>query len=595
VARATQVLGATLRQTALETRFRSSNPLQTVFIYFGTLGKGRSERAWGPNGHGFTRRSDKKRWPLPPRRDAGRSLSVPDTPRPETISDFTRHGLRSRRVAGRQIGLALRVVAHRRLVGSRSRPGYDRRSPRLRRLLLVSDAAATLLAFAIVISYAGDLESRGGWGANFPLLVIGVPAWLLLTGAQGLYHVGSHSADHGAADEIGPIIMVSVLWTWGLVLTVKLAGLGDLSIASLAWLWLTGVLMMMSFRAATRAWARRQRWYTENVIVIGAGSDVEAIVSKVLRHPEWGLNLVACVEHSDREESLRSIGDVPVVRGDIDVMALIEELQVQRVMVAWSTHFSIEQRFELVRELADRDIHVNLVPSWIEVLGTRLEFRELEGVPLLGVPAVRLSRSSLALKRGVDIALSVAALLVLAPLLLLCAAAIKLDSRGPVFFRQRRIGKGGTPFELHKFRSMVIDADDRKDEVASLNIHGGGNGHGMFKIPRDPRVTRVGTFLRRTSLDEMPQLFNILAGDMSLVGPRPLIENEDRQVSGRFRRRLELTPGITGLWQVSGRSEIPFAQMVNLDYMYVTSWSLWNDLKILIKTIPAVTARRGAY
>jgi lipopolysaccharide/colanic/teichoic acid biosynthesis glycosyltransferase len=142
---------------------------------------------------------------------------------------------------------------------------------------------------------------------------------------------------------------------------------------------------------------------------------------------------------------------------------------------------------------------------------------------------------------------------------------------------------------------MVEDADAHKDEVADLNVHGGGNRDGMFKIRTDPRVTRVGSFLRRTSLDELPQLYNILVGDMSLVGPRPLIENEDRQVSGRFRRRLALTPGVTGLWQVSGRSEIPFEQMVNLDYLYVTSWSLWGDLKILIKTIPAVAARRGAY
>jgi exopolysaccharide biosynthesis polyprenyl glycosylphosphotransferase len=489
------------------------------------------------------------------------------------------------------------IAARRRLAGSAARPSYDRRSPRLRRLLLASDTAAILLAFALVVTYAGDLDGGSGWRVNLPLLAIGLPVWLLLTHAQGLYHVGTHSADYGTADEVGPIIQMSVLWGWGLVLMVKGTGVGNLSIGSLAWFWLVGVLLMMSFRAATRAWARRRPWYTENAIVIGTGRDVAAIVSKVLRHPEWGLNVVACVEHSDEEESVQCIGDVPVMRGDIDVISLIEKLQVQRVMVAWSTGFSdtTEQRFELVRELTNMDIHVNLVPTWIEVLGTRLEFRQLEGVPLLDVPPMRLSRSSLILKRGLDIALSAVALLALAPLLLLCAIAIKLDSRGPVFFRQRRVGKDGKPFELLKFRSMVIDADERKEEVASLNAHGGGNGHGMFKIRADPRVTRVGAFLRRSSIDEVPQLYNILIGDMSLVGPRPLIENEDRQVSGRFRRRLVLTPGVTGLWQVSGRSEIPFEQMVSLDYLYVTSWSLWGDLKILIKTIPAVAARRGAY
>jgi lipopolysaccharide/colanic/teichoic acid biosynthesis glycosyltransferase len=164
-----------------------------------------------------------------------------------------------------------------------------------------------------------------------------------------------------------------------------------------------------------------------------------------------------------------------------------------------------------------------------------------------------------------------------------------------VFFRQRRIGKDGKSFSLVKFRSMHADADVRKQDVRGLSFHGDGLGQGMFKIRRDPRITRVGAFLRRTSLDELPQLFNIVRGEMSLVGPRPLIEDEDRQVEGRFRRRLDLTPGLTGLWQIHGRSEIPLHSMISLDYLYVTSWSLWGDIKILMKTVPAVTGRRGAY
>jgi lipopolysaccharide/colanic/teichoic acid biosynthesis glycosyltransferase len=142
---------------------------------------------------------------------------------------------------------------------------------------------------------------------------------------------------------------------------------------------------------------------------------------------------------------------------------------------------------------------------------------------------------------------------------------------------------------------MQVGADERKQEIASLNFHGGAVENGMFKVRRDPRITRVGRFLRRYSLDELPQLLNILRGDMSLVGPRPLIETEDRQVAGRFRKRLELTPGLTGLWQVNGRSEIPFEEMVNLDYLYVTNWSLWGDIKLLIQTCSAVLRARGAY
>jgi lipopolysaccharide/colanic/teichoic acid biosynthesis glycosyltransferase len=193
-------------------------------------------------------------------------------------------------------------------------------------------------------------------------------------------------------------------------------------------------------------------------------------------------------------------------------------------------------------------------------------------------------RSSLRLKRALDLVVGTSALLFLAPVLAACALAIKLDSPGPVLFRQRRIGRDDRPFQVFKFRSMYADADRRKDDVAWLNFHGGGNDRGMFKIRDDPRITRVGRFLRRYSLDEMPQLFNILRGEMSFVGPRPLIETEDRQIEG-----------LTGLWQAHGRSDIPFEQMVNLDYLYVINWSLWGDVKLLMRTVSVVVRGSGAY
>jgi lipopolysaccharide/colanic/teichoic acid biosynthesis glycosyltransferase len=219
----------------------------------------------------------------------------------------------------------------------------------------------------------------------------------------------------------------------------------------------------------------------------------------------------------------------------------------------------------------------------------------MEGTPLLSVPLVQLSRSDAAFKRALDIGLASLALGVLSPLLALCALAIKLDSPGPILFRQRRIGRSDRCFRVFKFRSMFVDAECRKSEVARLNFHGGGEQTGMFKIRRDPRVTRVGRWLRSTSLDELPQLLNVLRGEMSLVGPRPLIENEDRQIGGHLRRRMTLSPGLTGLWQIHGRSNIAFDEMVGLDYLYVTSWSLWGDMKILLKTFSAVVRARGAY
>jgi lipopolysaccharide/colanic/teichoic acid biosynthesis glycosyltransferase len=174
------------------------------------------------------------------------------------------------------------------------------------------------------------------------------------------------------------------------------------------------------------------------------------------------------------------------------------------------------------------------------------------------------------------------------------ALLIRLDSRGPFFFRQVRMGARDRTFRIFKFRTMVADADARKHEVAHLNMHITDDPR-MFKIPNDPRVTPIGAFLRRYSLDELPQLINVVKGEMSLVGPRPLILEEDRHVAEWARKRLNLRPGVTGLWQVLGRSDIPFDEMIRLDYLYVTNWSLWNDLRLLFQTVPALTRTRRAY
>jgi lipopolysaccharide/colanic/teichoic acid biosynthesis glycosyltransferase len=208
---------------------------------------------------------------------------------------------------------------------------------------------------------------------------------------------------------------------------------------------------------------------------------------------------------------------------------------------------------------------------------------------LLGVRRYGLSRSSALLKRSLDVTGAAALVLLIGPLMLLIALAIKLDTRGPVLFRQRRMGRNNLAFEMLKFRTMVVDADAHKPALRERNEAGGG----LFKIEDDPRVTRVGRFLRRTSLDELPQLFNVLRGDMALVGPRPLVIDEDRLVEGWQRRRLLLAPGMTGMWQIFGSARIPLQEMVKIDYLYGANWSLWLDVKILLRTVPFVLGRRG--
>jgi lipopolysaccharide/colanic/teichoic acid biosynthesis glycosyltransferase len=233
-------------------------------------------------------------------------------------------------------------------------------------------------------------------------------------------------------------------------------------------------------------------------------------------------------------------------------------------------------------------LRVTISPNVLAVVGSSLVLDDVWGMPLLGIPRFGLTRSSAFLKRSFDVVGATAALVLVSPLLLLFAVMISLDTRGPVLFRQRRIGRGGTPFEILKLRTMVADAEHLKADLRALN-----EADGIFKMKTDPRVTRVGRLLRKTSLDELPQLINVLRGEMSLVGPRPLVVDEDELITGLDRRRLAITPGMTGPWQILGSARVPLHEMIKLDYMYVANWSLWADVKILLRTAAVVVRQRG--
>jgi exopolysaccharide biosynthesis polyprenyl glycosylphosphotransferase len=233
-------------------------------------------------------------------------------------------------------------------------------------------------------------------------------------------------------------------------------------------------------------------------------------------------------------------------------------------------------------------VKVSVVPKLLEVVGSAVEFEDIDGMPVLGIRNFGLTRSSAFVKHCFDLGAGALGLIFAAPLFLVIAIAIKLDSRGEVLFRQPRVGRAGRVFEMYKFRTMYDGADELKVTLEELN-----ETSGLFKIADDPRVTRVGRLLRRTSLDELPQLLNVVRGDMSLVGPRPLVPEEDRKVQGWARRRLQLTPGMTGNWQTLGAQRVPLHEMVKIDYLYIANWSLWGDIKALLRTAPHVFGRRG--
>jgi exopolysaccharide biosynthesis polyprenyl glycosylphosphotransferase len=339
-------------------------------------------------------------------------------------------------------------------------------------------------------------------------------------------------------------------------------------------------------RGSVRSWVFPRIMRPRRALIVGAGEEASLVHRKLAAHPEYGVQVVGVLK-GEMEEN----GIGPVVGSPQDVARLVDELDIDRILLA-SSIASHEEMLDLLRSVRRADLQVSIVPRYFEIFTSHAILDDVEGMPVVTLPPMRLGRSSRVLKRGFDVVVSGMALVLLSPLLLAIALAIRLDSKGPAFYRQPRRGREGSTFEIVKFRSMFVGAEQRRHEVLHLNEVDGP----LFKAKKgDPRVTRIGGFLRKTSLDELPQLWNVLRGEMSLVGPRPFVVYEADQITGWALRRLDMTPGITGLWQVLGRNDIPFDEMVKLDYLYVTNWSLWWDLKILCQTIPVVLGKRGAY
>lgn len=316
------------------------------------------------------------------------------------------------------------------------------------------------------------------------------------------------------------------------------------------------------------------------ILVIGTGPISDRLTSRLHRCPD-----TLVVGHVDDNVTT----DACVLGGLADMPAICAAYEIDRVIVAFP-NVSDAIVLEALRQLQG-EVPISEIPRYFELHNWRSEAEELHGLTLMHLPIVSLAASERIMKRIMDVVLATCALLFAAPLLLAIALAIKLDSRGPVFFRQERIGRAGKPFQIFKFRSMTADAWQRRTAFAQLNEVDGP----LFKMERDPRVTRIGALIRKTSLDELPQLINVVRGEMSLVGPRPLPTEESDLIDGAALARLDVNPGITGLWQVCGRSDLTYADLQHLDSVYVRSWSLMWDLRIIAQTPTVVFGRSGAY
>ncbi len=335
-----------------------------------------------------------------------------------------------------------------------------------------------------------------------------------------------------------------------------------------------------------QAWLRRKGIGLRRTLVVGEGEVGRAIMQNVVAQPELGYQIVGFVDDEPRQK----LGRFPYLGTCTDISSLVASHEIDEVIIALpsATHRKIN---EILFACAQQQVSFRIVPDFYELTLNQVDVAEINGIPLIGLREARLRGGGQLVKRAVDIVGASLGLLLLSPLLLLIALAIKLDSPGPILVEQVRIGRFGRPFKFYKFRSMYEKADQDLPKLLDQNEADGP----IFKMRNDPRRTRVGRWLRRFSLDELPQLFNVLRGEMSLIGPRPPFPHEVERYQEWHRRRLEVPPGITGLWQVSGRSELPFDEMALLDIWYIENWSLGLDLKIALRTIPAIVFGSGAY
>ena len=455
--------------------------------------------------------------------------------------------------------------------------------------------AASVLATLVILPLTPHVPVFGRAVAEFAetsphLYVVGliVPWTIFVMYGYGLYRSSARSINGWVVSEgLNGVTAVSVASWSALVLMLIISGSTD-SLGFIAVLWGCVVVAVPACRAVGRAVFWRSSHLSERTLIVGAGAVGHLLGEKIGKHPEYNIKLVGCLD--DGEPFGGSKPPVPVVGRLEDLNDVLDGYQVTRVIIAFS-RARHQQILDVVRTCADRGVRVNIVPRLFEILSSQTAMDDVEGIPLLDVAHVEMSRFNMVVKRVFDLLVGGATTLVALPLIGVLALAIKIDSRGPVFFRQERMGRGGRVFRIYKLRSMHVDAEQLRYDLAEQNEYSGP----MFKIKGDPRITRVGSILRKWSLDEIPQIFNVLRGEMSLVGPRPLWVDEAARCRGWTKKRLDITPGITGLWQVTGRNDVPFDEMVKLDYMYVTGWTLSWDIKLLLETIPAVLGRRGAY
>lgn len=465
------------------------------------------------------------------------------------------------------------------------RSDLERRIRLVPRSLVIADLLGLSLAYVVTTLWWGG---AGAFGSTKEIAIFcaTLPCWLVVAKLQGLYRADQEHADHSTADDIVKVFYLVTIGVWMLLVSSRLFGRASPGIYALITLWAVAICSLPLVRTVTRRLCRGSRAYVQNTLILGAGEVGQLIARKLVKHPEYGLNVVGFI---DRQPKARR-GDLPehlaILGGPERLADVVKSLDVERVIIAFSNE-SADELLVLLRQLRAFPVQIDLVPRFFELVGPRVTVHSVEGLPLLGLPPNHASPVARTLKRAIDITVSGLALIILAPLFAYIALRIRLDSDGPVFFRQTRLGTNMKEFTALKFRTMKVDTDASIHRAAvRLSSAAGADPAetGMYKLERADAVTGFGRGLRRTSLDELPQLINVLRGDMSLVGPRPCIPYETENFEPHHLERFAMPQGITGLWQVTARANCTFLEALEMDVAYVRGWSLGLDLRLLLRT-----------
>ncbi len=477
-----------------------------------------------------------------------------------------------------------------------ARGRLERRAWLVPRGLLLADLVGLSMAYVLTTLFWGE---AGAFGSFHQILVFicTLPGWAMVAKLQGLYRSDQEQAAHSTADDVVGVFHLVTIGIWVLLVASRVGGRPDPGVFALITFWALAICILPVFRTVTRHACRRSPAYAQNTLIVGAGEIGQLIGRKFVKHPEYGINIVGFI---DRDPKVRR-ADLPehlsILGGPERLPEIVKCLDVERVIIAFSSE-PVDELLALLRKLREFPVQIDLVPRLFELVGPRMTVHSVEGLPLLGLPPNRPSRTSRTIKRAIDLTAACIMLVILTPVFAYIALRIRLDSKGPVFSRQTRLGANRKEFTALKFRTTRVGTEEVAQEATDTRLISANadctESTGVYTLDRGDAVTDFGGVLHRTSLDKLPRLINVLRGDISLVGPRPCMPYEIDNFEPHHMERFDMPQGITGHWQVTARANCSYGEALDMDVAYVRSWSLGLDLRLLLRTPLQVLRHRSS-